>query len=114
INDVCKRMKRALSDADSTMANRALERARETQDIIDSWGSPLRISPEAAKINARALRHAAEVTRLSRAHTFSDRAMRTMRVIARRVVGMTERGVEKPVIADYVGSLADGDRKSVV
>src|SRR5699024_5687171 len=151
INDVFKMMKRALSDADSTMANRALERARETQDIIDSWGSSLRdsreaarwsamvrrsaagersahvpppprvttdiivswgtslrISREAAKINARARRHAAEVTRLSRAHTFSDRAMRTMRVIARRVVGMTELGVEKPVIADYVGSLADG------
>lgn len=111
INDVFKMMKRALSDADSTMANRALERARETQDIIDSWGSSLRISREAAKINARARRHAAEVTRLSRAHTFSDRAMRTMRVIARRVVGMTELGVEKPVIADYVGSLADGAKK---
>src|SRR5699024_12253213 len=82
INDVFKRMKRALSDADSTMANRALERARETQDIIDSWGSSLRISREAAKINARARRHAAEVTRLSRAHTFSDRAMRDRKSVA--------------------------------
>ena len=111
IDDVLKMMKRALRNADTATANRALERARETQDIIDSWGSSLRISREAAKINARARRHAAEVTRLSRAHTFSDRAMRTMRVIARRVVGITMLGVEKPVIADYVGSLADGAKK---
>ena len=111
VDAVLRMMKRALHDADETMAGRALERARETQDIIESWGSSLRISREAAKINARARRHAAEVTRLSRAHTFSDRAMRTMRVIARRVVGITELGVAKPVIADYVGSLADGAKK---
>src|SRR5699024_6127935 len=110
-NDELKMMKRALSDADSTMANRAHERDRETQDIIDSWGSSLPISREAAKINALARSPAEEVNRRSRGHTFSDRAMRTMRVIARRVVGMTELGVEKPVIADYVGSLADGAKK---
>jgi uncharacterized membrane protein YgaE (UPF0421/DUF939 family) len=111
IDDVLRMMKRGLRDSDSSVANRALERARETQDIIDSWGSSLKISREAAKINARARRHAAEVTRLSRAHTFSDRAMRTIRVIARRVVGITELGVDKPVIADYVASLADGAKK---
>lgn len=111
INDVLMMMSKALREADSTLANRALVRARETQDIIDSWRSSLKVSEEAAKINARGRRHAAEVTRLSRAQTFSDRAMRTMRVIARRVVGITELGVEKPVIADYVGSLADGAKK---
>ncbi|MGC2939290.1 MULTISPECIES: FUSC family protein [unclassified Brevibacterium] len=111
IDDVLKMMRRALQNSDSALANRALERARETQNIIDSWGSSLRISREAAKINARARRHAAEVTRLSRAHKFSDRAMRTIRVIARRVVGITELEVDKPVIADYVGSLAEGAKK---
>lgn len=111
IDDVLTMMRRALRDADPALAGRALERARETQNIIDSWGSSLRISREAAKINARARRHAAEVTRLARAHTYSDRAMRTIRVIARRVVGITELDVDKPVIADYVGSLADGAKK---
>lgn len=111
INAVLEMMAKALRESDPEMATRALTRARETQDIIDSWGSSLKVSQEAAKINARARRHAAEVTRLSRAHTYSDRAMRTIRVIARRVVGITELGVEKPIIGGYVGSLADGAKK---
>ncbi len=111
IDAVLGMMARALRNADPELADRALDRARETQDIIDSWGSSLKVSQEAAKINARGRRHAAEVTRLSRAHTFSDRAMRTIRVIARRVLAMTELGVPKPIIADYVESLADGAKK---
>lgn len=111
ISAVLQMMSRALQDSDAALATRALTRARETQDIIDSWGSSLKISKEAAKINSRGRRHAAEVTRLSRAHTYSDRAMRTMRVIARRVVGITEFGVEKPIIAGYVGSLSEGSKK---
>ncbi|WP_309131345.1 FUSC family protein [Brevibacterium sp.] len=111
INAVLVMMAKALRAADPELADRALERARETQDIIDSWGSSLKVSQEAAKINARGRRHAAEVTRLSRAHTFSDRAMRTIRVIARRVLAMAELGVPKPIIADYVESLADGAKK---
>ncbi|MCI4012994.1 FUSC family protein [Brevibacterium sp. ZH18] len=111
ISAVLEMMSKALRDADVGLATRALTRARETQDIIDSWGSSLKISREAAKINARGRRHSAEVTRLSRAHTHADRAMRTIRVIARRVVGITEFGVEKPIIAGYVGSLSDGSKK---
>lgn len=111
VSAVLTMMSRALRRADTELAMRALTRARETQDIIDSWGSSLQVSKEAAKINERGRRHAAEVTRLSRAHTYSDRAMRTIRVIARRVVGITELGVEKPIIADYVESLADGAKK---
>ncbi|RBP65593.1 uncharacterized membrane protein YgaE (UPF0421/DUF939 family) [Brevibacterium sanguinis] len=111
IDAVLGMMAKALRGADSDLAERALGRARETQDIIDSWGSSLKVSEEAAKINARGRRHAAEVTRLARVHTYSDRAMRTIRVIARRVVAMTELGVPKPIIADYVESLADGAKK---
>ena len=111
ISAVLQMMARALQDSDVALAKRALTRARETQDIIDSWGSSLKISREAAKINARGRRHSAEVTRLSRAHTHADRAMRTIRVIARRVVGITEFGVEKPIIAGYVDSLSEGSKK---
>src|SRR5699024_2616751 len=84
---------------------------RLAADMPEQSGSRLRICSGAPTTSPRDHGHAAEVTRLSRARTFTDRAMRAMRVMARRLVGMPEPGVEKPVIVDYAGSLADGAKK---
>nr|WP_272902373.1 FUSC family protein [Brevibacterium daeguense] len=98
----------ALARADPEAARRALNRARDSQGIVDSWRSSLRISQEATRINARSRRYAAEVTRLSKAVEFADRAMRMVRVVARRIVAMTELGTPRPDSAELVEQFGDG------
>lgn len=101
----------ALARADAHAARRALSRARDTQGIVDSWRSTLRISQEATRINARSRRYAAEVTRLARAVEFTDRAMRMVRVVARRTQAMAELGTERPQHAELVRGLGEGARR---
>ncbi|WP_235936325.1 FUSC family protein [Brevibacterium rongguiense] len=99
---------RALRTSDQELAKRTLERARDTQDMIDSWRSSLRISEEAARINARSRRYAAEVTRLARACEYADRAMRLVRVICRRIVDITRIGRNRPAVGAMLAGLGDG------
>src|SRR5699024_11088717 len=57
----------ALRPEDPQAARRALSRARDSQQYVDSWRAALRIAEEAARINARSRRYVAEVSRLARA-----------------------------------------------
>lgn len=98
----------ALKRADAHAAERTLSRARDTQAMIDSWRSSLRISQEAARINARSRRYAAEVTRLAKACEYADRAMRLVRVIARRILAVAKLGQPRPEMAAIVADLGEG------
>lgn len=99
---------KALRTADVDLAQRILERARESQDYVDSWRSSIRISQEATRINARSRRYAAEVTRLARASEYADRAIRLVRVIARRVVSLAQAGTPRPGVAGPIAQLGEG------
>ena len=94
----------ALETNDRELAQRTLERARDSQAMVDSWRTSVRIAQETARINARGRRHAAEVTRLARACEYADRSIRLVRVILRRIIGMTE--VKRPRME--VGSILTG------
>ncbi len=98
----------ALKNSDHQLAYKLLERARDSQSMVDSWRSSLRVSEEAARINARSRRYAAEVTRLARACEYVDRSMRLVRVILRRIVGVTEVHRDRPVVGDMLDGMGDG------
>lgn len=97
----------ALRREDPQAARRALSRARDSQQYVDSWRAALRIAEEAARINARSRRYVAEVTRLARACEFADRSMRMIRVVLRRAVSVSENGASDPLLADTAEGMAD-------
>ncbi|GAA4516500.1 hypothetical protein GCM10023159_28200 [Brevibacterium yomogidense] len=97
----------ALRREDPQAARRALSRARDSQQYVDSWRAALRIAEEAARINARSRRYVAEVTRLARACEFADRSMRMIRVVLRRAVSVSENGASDPLLADVAEGMAD-------
>lgn len=101
----------AIRRGDTEAASRALSRARDTQAMVDSWRSALRISQEAARINPSSRRHAAEISRLARACEYGDRAMRLVRVIARRAADATAHGLARPALGEVVAELAQGARR---
>lgn len=97
----------SLRRSDPQAARRALSRARDSQQYVDSWRASLRIAEEAARINARSRRYVAEVTRLARACEFADRSMRMLRVVLRRAVSVSENGPSEPMLAQAADRLAD-------
>ena len=97
----------ALRRSDPQAARRALARARDSQQYVDSWRAALRIAEEAARINARSRRYVAEVTRLARACEFADRSMRMLRVVLRRAVSVSENGPSDPLLAESAYQMAE-------
>jgi uncharacterized membrane protein YgaE (UPF0421/DUF939 family) len=97
----------ALRRSDPQAARRALARARDSQQYVDSWRAALRIAEEAARINARSRRYVAEVTRLARACEFADRSMRMLRVVLRRAVSVSENGPSDPLLAQSAYQMAE-------
>ena len=97
----------ALRREDPQAARRALSRARDSQQYVDSWRAALRIAEEAARINARSRRYVAEVSRLARACEFADRSMRMLRVVLRRAVSVAQNGASEPMLAQAAAGMAD-------
>ena len=97
----------SLRRSDPQAARRALARARDSQQYVDSWRAALRVAEEAARINARSRRYVAEVTRLARACEFADRSMRMLRVVLRRAVSVSQNGPSDPLLADAADRMAD-------
>jgi uncharacterized membrane protein YgaE (UPF0421/DUF939 family) len=75
---------RGIRRADPDALNDALIRARGSQGVIDEWNTLVRDALEATRLTPSVLRHDDLLTRLQRASTLCDRAMRNLRVIARR------------------------------
>ena len=98
----------ALRDADRELAEQTLDRARDSQALIDSWRTSLNVSREATRINARSRRYAAEVNRLARACEYADRAIRSERVALRRVISVTDSGKPRTELAELVEGLSRG------
>ncbi|WGW12534.1 FUSC family protein [Saxibacter everestensis] len=104
-----------LSDAarrsDPHAAERALTRGRDSQGLVENWEKSAKIAQEAARISPAQRRHAAEVSRLARACEYADRAMRLVRVVARRMQSAAAEGVPRPKLADAVSTMAEGARE---
>lgn len=100
----------AARDADPAASSRALTRGRDTQELIDSWQKSVKIARESARISPAGRRYAADVNRLARACTFLDRAMRLLRVVARRMSSALADQSPRLALANAITEIAVGTR----
>ncbi|WGD38121.1 FUSC family protein [Lysinibacter sp. HNR] len=107
-NTALSSLSAALNLGDPSQAERALNRLRGTQRIIDQWAEALDSAQSLAKISPFARRHAAEIVDLVTMHNYMDLATRNLRVVTRRSVSSLEDGVARPELAQLVVSLSAG------
>ncbi|CAM3343342.1 aromatic acid exporter family protein [Occultella aeris] len=101
---------RGIRLADPEVLNDALVRARGSQGVIDEWNTLVRDALEATRLTPSALRHDDLLTRLQRASTLCDRAMRNLRVIARRSWSVSATMQDNDRVADILEVTARASR----
>jgi uncharacterized membrane protein YgaE (UPF0421/DUF939 family) len=94
----------ALREGDHAAAERALQRARSTQPLVDALDSATRGSHDVSRASPVRRQHRGEVDALERAATTADRAVRNARVFARRVAHSLGEG---EVLGDLGEAVAD-------
>lgn len=91
LQDILASLAVAARSGDSAVARAGLREARATsQALTDEWTLANDAANDLASYAPQALRHAAEVRRIQHLLVGSDRAMRNLRVIARREVEFLE------------------------
>ncbi len=103
--DALSSLTTALDRADGSAAERALERLRATQPIIDNWTSSLDSARAIARISPLQRRYAPDLEAQSGVLRGMDLATRNLRVISRRIDFLVRDGVERPAIASIVAHL---------
>jgi uncharacterized membrane protein YgaE (UPF0421/DUF939 family) len=98
-------LSQALRRGDRLRAERGLEKARALQQLVDSWSTELDSATAIARISPFLRRHRSELQRHERIRQYTDLATRNVRVVARRVVYLSDDGVPRPVAADLLGEL---------
>jgi uncharacterized membrane protein YgaE (UPF0421/DUF939 family) len=96
----------ALDHADEPAAERALERLRSTQPIIDEWRASLDSAVSISRISPFLRRHGPELDAQRRVLLGMDLATRNLRVISRRIDFLVRDGVRRPALATLLASLA--------
>lgn len=95
----------ALNTADEPAADRALDRLRTTQPIIDNWAASVDSAVAIARISPFLYRRRPDLLAQARVLRGMDLATRNLRVIARRIDFLVRDGVPRPVIGSIVASL---------
>ncbi len=111
LSEMLQTLARGLRDGDPERMRDALAQGRSTQGTLDDWDSVVRNALQSARISPAARRYLPELSRLRRASTLTDRAMRNARVIARRGLVAVEQGVRDERVADALGQLAVAARR---
>ncbi len=111
LSQMLETVARGLRDGDPERMRDALALGRSTQGTLDDWASVVRNALQSARISPTARRFVPELSRLRRASTLTDRAMRNARVIARRGLVAVEQDIRDVRVADAVHGLAVGARR---
>lgn len=98
----------ALRRGDRMRAERGLEKARALQPLVDDWRGSLESGAAIARISPFLRRQRGELERHERIRHAMDLATRNMRVIARRVIYLTDDRMPRPVAADVLADLLRG------
>lgn len=106
ITDALTSLVRSLEHADEPAAERALEKLRSTQPIIESWGLSLNSAAAIARISPFLRRYRTDLLGQSRVLEGMDLATRNLRVITRRIDFLVRDGQPRPVLASLVANLA--------
>lgn len=96
----------ALREQRTDPALQALNRARRTQGLLVEWGEAVDAAVSTARLSPAWRRHSPELDRLTQMCEYTDRAIRTTRVLARRV-GTVQQGAGGVGIGVTVARLAE-------
>jgi uncharacterized membrane protein YgaE (UPF0421/DUF939 family) len=108
---ILEQLAAALRTGDPVLADRALDRARGMQPLVDSATAELQGSLEITRIAPLRRRHRAEIERMRTLAVEIDRASRNTRVVARRAVPAVSDEHTLPSVADLVERLAGAVRE---
>ncbi|WP_324649412.1 FUSC family protein [Georgenia sp. H159] len=111
LSQMLETLAKGLRDGDPERMRDALALGRSTQGSLDDWASVVRNALQSARISPAARSYLPELSRLQRASTLADRAMRNARVIARRGHAAVEQGVADDRVADALDALAVAARR---
>lgn len=102
---------RSMRESDRSEARAALVRGRASEPVLEEWQSAARSSRELARVSV-GRRHQDELGTLEEQAVLTDRAMRTVRVLARRTGAMVDSAEPHDVgpVADRVERFAAGVR----
>lgn len=98
----------SLRRGDRLRAERGLEKARALQPRSDAWRTSLESGLAIARISPFLRRQRSELQRHERVRQSLDLAVRNLRVVARRVVYLSDDGASRPVAAALLTELARG------
>lgn len=107
---------RGLRERSADEVENALVRGRAGQPVLERWAAAATSAQEAARVSAGARKYRAELVESSKQAVLMDRAMRTIRVVARRAVPMCEHGHEHDFspLVDLVSETALGVQELAV
>ncbi|GMA30269.1 FUSC family protein [Litorihabitans aurantiacus] len=103
--EVLARLGRGLHTGDGVAVQTALDRARSTQAKLVAWEASVSASGSTAKLSPAWHRHVAAVADLADACEYTDRAIRTTRVLARRSAVAVREGWSDGEVAGLVEEL---------
>ncbi|WP_235038149.1 FUSC family protein [Microbacterium sp. 18062] len=103
--DAARAVVQALHRGDRMRAERGLEKARALQPAVENWRASVETGIAVARISPLLHRQRFELQRHRRILQSMDFATRNLRVIARRVVYLTDDRTAHPALADALGEL---------
>jgi hypothetical protein len=95
----------ALRRGDRLRAERGLEKARALSGVVEQWRLAVDSAIAVSRISPFLRRGLVEVQRHDRVRQGMDFAVRNLRVLARRVLYMTDDGMPRPVIANLLAEI---------
>ena len=104
-DDAARTVVQALRRGDRIRAERSLEKARALQPAVENWRAAVETGLAVARISPFLRRQRSELQRHRRILQAMDLATRNLRVIARRVVYLTDDRAAHPALADALGEL---------
>lgn len=105
-DDAVATLVQALRRGDRMRAERGLEKARGLQGRTDAWRTSLESGIAIARISPFLRRQRSELQRHERVRHSLDLAVRNLRVVARRVVYLSDDAAPRPVAAGLLADLA--------
>ncbi|MEJ1155097.1 MULTISPECIES: FUSC family protein [Microbacterium] len=108
VQDAAATLSQALRRGDRMRAARALEKARALQPVMQNWGESLESGLAISRISPFTRRRRFELERQARIHTSLDLVVRSLRVVARRAVYLSDDALARPLAADLVNDIFRG------
>lgn len=105
LGEVLGRLGRGLHTGESAAVADALERARSTQALLVAWEAAVSASGTTARFSPAWHRHVTDVADLADACEYTDRAIRTTRVLARRTAVAVREGHTQEQLAGVIEEL---------